>query len=61
MRLPDVERRRLGALLRKEYEGGKSVRQLCADTGYSIGRVRGLLQVAGVKFRPRGGTGRLDP
>ena len=38
------------------YEGGKSIRQLCAETGYSIGRVRRLLQEAGVTYRSRGGS-----
>lgn len=54
-RLPDAERRKLGAELRKWYEAGRSVRQLSAETGYSIGRVRRLLIESGVTFRPRGG------
>lgn len=44
----------LGASLRCQYESGKSIRQLAADTGYSIARVRGLLGQAGVSLRPRG-------
>ena len=57
-RLPDAERARIGAALLHEYESGKSIRQLCAATGYSIGRVRRLLEGAGVTFRGRGGATR---
>lgn len=57
-RLPDGERVRIGALLRERYESGLSVRQLCAETGYSIGRVRRMLIAAGVEFRQRGGLRR---
>lgn len=55
-RLPDAERSRLGEHLLSEYNGGKSIRQLCRETGYSIGRMRRLLQTAGVEFRGRGGS-----
>jgi hypothetical protein len=54
--LPDTERSKLGEQLLKRYEAGQSVRELCAETGYSIGRVRGLLKHAGVQFRSRGGA-----
>ncbi len=57
-RLSDAERKRIGEVLRREYEAGRSVRELCADTGYSIGRVRRLLIDAGATFRPRGGARR---
>lgn len=53
-RLPDSVRRRLGGQLLHEYDSGKSIRHLCAETGYSIGRMRRLLQAAGVQFRDRG-------
>jgi hypothetical protein len=55
-RLPDSERRRVGDELLKGYQAGKSIRQLCAESGYSIGRVRRLLVEAGVSFRMRGGA-----
>ncbi|HEU0086250.1 MAG TPA: helix-turn-helix domain-containing protein [Pseudonocardiaceae bacterium] len=55
-RLPDAERAKLGRQLVKRYEAGLSVREICAETGYSIGRVRRLLQEGGVEFRPRGGA-----
>jgi len=45
---------RLGNSLREQYEAGKSIRELTAETGYSIGRVRGLLEQAGTTLRPQG-------
>lgn len=54
-RLPHAERVQVGARLLREYQAGKSIRQLCVETGYSIGRMRRLLQDAGVEFRRRGG------
>lgn len=57
-RLPDAEKRRVGAQLLREYESGKSIRELCGQTGYSIGRTRRLLGEAGVTFRARGGATR---
>lgn len=57
-RVPPEEQERLGKLLVKEYEGGKSIRQLCAQTGYSIGRMRRLLNAGGVHYRGRGGPTR---
>jgi hypothetical protein len=44
----------LGRTLRAEYEQGTSIRDLAAQTGYSIGRVRTLLTGAGTTFRERG-------
>ena len=44
--------------LLRRYEAGSSIRQLCGETGYSIGRVRRLLEEAGVTFRGRGGATR---
>lgn len=54
-RLPEAERVQVSAELLKRYEAGRSVRQICAETGYSIGRVRRMLIDAGVEFRSRGG------
>lgn len=48
----------LGAQLRKRYEAGASIRTIRDETGYSLGRVRGLLLDAGVEFRGRGGANR---
>ena len=57
-RISAAERDKLGKRLLTEYQAGKSIRQICAATGYSIGRVRGLLIDAGVEFRGRGGRQR---
>jgi DNA-directed RNA polymerase specialized sigma24 family protein len=55
-RVTGAERSKLGNELLKRYEKGASIREICAETGYSIGRVRRLLVDAGVEFRGRGGT-----
>lgn len=44
----------LGAQLRTLYHQGRSVRQLAAETGYSIQRIRSLLEAADTPMRPRG-------
>lgn len=46
----------LAKLTRVLYESGQSIRDITNSTGYSIQRVRTLLQHAGVDLRPRGGT-----
>jgi hypothetical protein len=51
-RLPPEVQAKLGAELVEKYNEGASIRQLCAETGYSISRMRGLLIGAGVTFRP---------
>lgn len=43
--------------LRGLYQAGRSVRQLADETGYSIQRVRSLLQMAETSMRPRGRGG----
>ena len=57
-RISAADRDKLGKRLLTEYQAGKSIRQICAATGYSIGRVRQLLIDAGVEFRGRGGRRR---
>lgn len=44
----------LSVELKRLYEAGDSVRQIAEDSGYSIQRVRSLLQAAGTTMRPRG-------
>ncbi len=44
----------LGLELKRLYEKGISVRQISEETGYSIQRVRVLLQKSNTKMRPRG-------
>ncbi len=55
-RVTGPEREKLCNELLKRYQRGQSIREICAETGYSIGRVRRLLVDAGVEFRGRGGT-----
>jgi DNA-directed RNA polymerase specialized sigma24 family protein len=55
-RVTGSEREKLSTELLKRYQRGQSIREICAETGYSIGRVRRLLVDAGVEFRGRGGT-----
>jgi hypothetical protein len=55
-RLSEKQRHKIGSDLLRRYEQGRSVREICAETGYSIGRVRRLLLEAGVTFRARGGA-----
>ena len=57
-RLLGEERSGAGAELLTRYNQGKSIRELCGESGYSIGRTRRLLQEAGVEFRKRGGVNR---
>jgi DNA-directed RNA polymerase specialized sigma24 family protein len=57
-RLRDKERSDVATELLRRYNGGKSIREICEETGYSIGRVRRLLEEAGVTFRRRGGAAR---
>lgn len=49
----------IGAELHARYLAGLSIRQLSDDTGYSIQRVRALLQAAGTAMRPRGRGARM--
>jgi len=44
----------LGLELRRQYQGGASVREISEETGYSIQRVRSLLTGAETPMRPRG-------
>jgi transposase len=57
-RLRDKERSDVATELLRRYNAGKSIREICEETGYSIGRVRRLLEEAGVTFRRRGGAAR---
>lgn len=44
----------IGQVLRDRYESGMSVRKLADETGYSIQRIRTLLNATGTTMRPRG-------
>lgn len=49
----------LGGELCALYQSGRSVRQLADETGYSIQRIRMLLQAAETSMRPRGRNARV--
>ena len=53
VRLSSEMQAKLGELLRPEYEGGLSVREVAEKHGYNELRTRSLLQLAGTKFRGR--------
>lgn len=46
-RLVGEERKQVAKQLRAEYDDGASIRDLAAQTGYSIQRVRSLLKMTG--------------
>jgi N6-adenosine-specific RNA methylase IME4 len=48
---------RIAAILADEYDHGSSIQHLATVTGYSIARVRSLLERAGVQKRRRGRPG----
>ena len=51
-------RARIAAVVRKEYEAGKSIRAIAAESGYSIQRVRGFLEESGAQIRSKGSYSR---
>jgi N6-adenosine-specific RNA methylase IME4 len=55
-RLPEPVTDSLAVALRARYESGASIRDLAAESGYSIARVRALLAKAGTPLRNRGRT-----
>jgi len=55
-RLPRDFAQNLAGFLREEYDKGRSIRDLATYTGYTIGRIRRLLELTGVVFRARGRT-----
>lgn len=52
--LPNQAQDKIGSVLREQYEAGASIRELAEQSGYSITRVRSLLQHAGTTIRGRG-------
>lgn len=53
-RLSDEEREQVSFVLRDSYTSGRSIREISDETGYSIQRVRSLLQEAETPLRGRG-------
>lgn len=52
--VPEAVALEIGREVRQRYEDGESIRDLAEDTGYSIQRVRSLLNLAEAQIRPRG-------
>jgi len=53
-RLSPSAREAVAHRLSAEYKAGTSIRELCAQTGYTIARVRSLLRSAETRLRERG-------
>ena len=57
-RITGDERGTLSVDLRREYERGRSIRDLAADTGRSYGFIHRVLKESGATLRGRGGSNR---
>lgn len=57
-RVTGGERDRLGADLKRKYDGGESIRALASATGRSYGFVHRMLSESGAALRGRGGATR---
>lgn len=57
-RISGGQRDKLSTDLKKQYEGGRSIRELASQTGRSYGFVHRLLSESGVELRGRGGATR---
>lgn len=55
-RITGTQRDTMAKELRKQYESGKSIRDLAAETGRSYGFVHRVLSESGVQLRGRGGA-----
>ncbi len=60
-RITGERRTLLGAQLRAQYEDGRSIRELAAETGRSYGFVHRVLKESGATLRGRGGASRSRP
>lgn len=57
-RITGPERGALSDELRRQYESGRSIRALAADTGRSYGFIHRVLMESGATLRGRGGSNR---
>ncbi|WP_343074887.1 helix-turn-helix domain-containing protein [Phytoactinopolyspora alkaliphila] len=57
-RISGGQRDQLSTDLKKQYESGRSIRELASETGRSYGFVHRLLSESGVTLRGRGGATR---
>jgi transposase len=60
-RITGTARETLASELKKEYEGGASIRSIAEAHGRSYGFVHRMLSEAGVTLRGRGGATRNKP
>lgn len=56
IRLWGADRLALGREMAEDYEAGATIRAIGAKYGRSYANTRDLLDLAGVTFRPRGGS-----
>lgn len=54
-RITGDKRKKLGASLKRKYQGGASIRSLAKQTGRSYGFVQKVLRESGASLRDRGG------
>jgi hypothetical protein len=59
-RMDEMTARAVSYELRRRYDEGRSIRELVTESGYSIARVRSLLQRADTSFRDRGAPSHAD-
>ena len=57
-RITGAERGALSDEVRRQYESGRSIRDLAADTGRSYGFIHRVLKESGATLRGRGGSNR---
>ena len=57
-RITGGDRNKLAADLKRQYSGGRSIRELAAQIGRSYGFVHRILAESGVALRGRGGATR---
>ncbi len=57
-RITGAERNKLAESLKKQYDKGKSIRELAESNGRSYGFVHRVLSESGVTLRGRGGATR---
>jgi predicted transcriptional regulator len=58
-RITGADRTKLAADLRKQYDKGKSIRELADSSGRSYGFVHRVLSESGATLRGRGGATRI--
>jgi hypothetical protein len=60
-RITGADRTKLASDLRKQYDKGRSIRELAETNGRSYGFVHRVLSESGAELRGRGGSSRAKP